>query len=498
MMSAMGNGASDKTQSSLLRNLPSVDFLLNQPAIATLLDEFPRAELIRCVRAVLDERREAIRAGDCPALDVPALALGIRQKLYQRSLPSLRRVINATGIVLHTGLGRAPLAEEAIEAITDVAAGYCNLEMDLATGRRGSRYDHLRELLRELTDAEDALVVNNNAAGTYLALNTLAEGRPAVVSRGQLVEIGGSYRMPDIMAAAGCKMVEVGTTNRTRIADYERAIDDETSVLLRVHTSNYRIRGFVESPLLEELVALARKYPRQGIAVVDDLGSGLVDEPPFGAARRGNEGEDASPGGLTIDWDEPTVRDSVAAGADLTLFSGDKLLGGPQAGVIVGRAELIARLRQNPLARTFRPDKMTLAGLEATLRLYRDPEALVRHLPVYRMLGAPADALENLANRLAQGVAALAPTADVHCEPAESFAGGGTLPMVPFSTWVVRLRHAALDSSRVATVLRQRDLPIICRVHDESLIFDCRTLSEDDADQIPAALAETLRDLNSE
>jgi len=498
MMFGMGSGAADNSQSSLLRNLPSVDFLLNQPAIATLLDEFPRAELIRCVRAVLDERREAIQRGRAPTLGVPALALDIRRKLYERTLPSLRRVINATGIVLHTGLGRAPLAEEAVEAVTDVAAGYCNLELNLATGRRGNRHEHLRELLRELTGAEDALIVNNNAAGTYLALNTLAAGRPVVISRGQLVEIGGSYRMPDIMAAAGCKMVEVGTTNRTRIADYERAIDEETSVLLRVHTSNYRIRGFVESPSLGELVALARKYPRQSIAVVDDLGSGLMDKTLPGAAEPGNGDQPAPPGAVAVDWDEPTVCDSVAAGADLTLFSGDKLLGGPQAGVVVGRAELVARLRQNPLARTFRPDKMTLAGLEATLRLYRDPEALVRRLPVYRMLSTPAGHLESLANRLAQRIAAQAPTTEVECEPDESFAGGGTLPTVAFPTWVVRLRHAEFDTGQVAAALRQRDLPIICRVHDEALVFDCRTLSEDDPDRIAAALAEILRELHEE
>lgn len=496
-MSAMEGTSADNPQSSPLRNLPSVDSLLKQPAIAMLLDEFARAELLLCIRAVLDERREALLAGAAPELDVPALALDVRQKLYQRTLPSLRRVINATGIVMHTGLGRAPLAEEAIEAMTDVSAGYCNLELDLATGRRGNRHDHLRELLRELTGAEDALVVNNNAAGTYLSLNTLAAGRPVIVSRGQLVEIGGSYRMPDIMAAAGCRMVEVGTTNRTQIADYERAIDEETSALLRVHTSNYRIRGFVASPTLEELVALARKYVRQGLVVIDDLGSGLLDT-SLPTSEQPDAEQDAPDTAMTTDWDEPAVRDSVAAGADLTLFSGDKLLGGPQAGVIVGRAELIARLRQNALARTFRPDKMTLAGLEATLRLYRDPVALAQRLPVLRLLGATAEELERRANRLAQQISAQVPEAEVECDTDESFAGGGTLPTIPFSTWVARVRHRAFDSSRVATALRQRDLPIICRIHDESLVFDCRTLSEENADQIPAALAETLRELDGE
>lgn len=487
MCGDMPDGA-DNSQASALRELPSVDFLLNQPAVATLLDEFPRAELVRCVRAVLDDRREALRAGRQAALDVPSLALAVRQKLYQRALRSLRRVINATGIVLHTGLGRAPLAEEAIEAITEVSAGYCTLELDLATGRRGDRHQHLRELLRELTGAEDGLVVNNNAAATYLALNTLAAGRGVVVSRGQLVEIGGSYRMPDIMAAAGCRMIEVGTTNRTRIGDYERAIDADTAVLLRVHTSNYRIQGFVESPGLEELVALARRSGN--LVVIDDLGSGLIDKPIPPDVR-----EDAGAPELGADWDEPTVRQSVADGADLTLFSGDKLLGGPQAGVIVGRAELIAKLLRNPLARTFRPDKMTLAALEATLRLYRDPAGLARRLPVYRLLSAGVQELEARAQRLAEAIRLRVPEAVVECLPAEAYAGGGTLPTVPFSTRVVRVRHGAYDAARLAAALRQREVPIICRLHEESLVFDTRTLSAEDAEQIAAALAEVVRDL---
>jgi L-seryl-tRNA(Ser) seleniumtransferase len=484
-MSLMPDSSHDPA--SALRSLPSVDALLNQPAIATLLDEFARPELVRCVREVLDDRRQELHAGRTPPLD-------IRERLHIRRRPSLRRVINATGVVLHTGLGRAPLAQEAIEAVTDVASGYCTLEIELETGRRGDRHQHMRNLLRELTGAEDALVVNNNAAGTYLALNALAAGRGVIVSRGQLVEIGGSYRMPDIMAAAGCKMVEVGTTNRTHISDYENAISDETSVLLRVHTSNYRIRGFVASPALAELVALARKHPERGLVVIDDLGSGLVDMPPSPPPQ---DDETESPT-FAADWDEPTIRGSVAAGADLTLCSGDKLLGGPQAGVIIGRADLIARLRKSPLARTFRPGKLTLAALEATLRLYRDPNTLLQRLPAYRLLATPAEQLEPRATQLAQGIVAQVPAAEVQCEPGESFAGGGALPILPFATWVVRVRHAALDSGRIAAVLRQRDVPIICRVSDEALVFDCRTLSQEDVDQIPGALAEAIRDLSNE
>ncbi len=478
--------------SALLRKLPAVDFLLRQPAIATLLDEFSRAELTRCIRLVLERRRAEVLAGRTPALQTHAIALDVRQLLYARTLPHLRRVINATGIVLHTGLGRAPLADAALEAINAVAAGYCNLELDLETGRRGDRHDHLRDLLRELTGAEDALVVNNNAAGTYLTLHALAAGRRVIVSRGQLVEIGGSYRMPDIMAAAGCEMVEVGTTNRTHLADYERVIDEQTAVLLRVHTSNYRIEGFTAAPSVADLAALARKSPRLGLAVVDDLGSGMLDRFEFESAAAGQQAASA------VDWDEPTVRDSVSAGADVTLFSGDKLLGGPQAGIILGRTELIERMRRSPLARTFRPDKLTLAGLEATLRLYRDPDGLVQQLPVYRLLRAGLDEIEARARTLADGLADRLPEADICCEADESFAGGGTLPTVAFPTRVVSLRAEGCEPQRLAAGLRKRSVPIIVRLRHDALIFDCRTILREDLEQIPAAVAECLRELCEE
>lgn len=508
-MPGMTPGNEQNASQAALRSLPSVDHLLNQPAVANLLAEYPRVELVQAVRAVLEGQRKAIRNGHAPTPDTTSLALAIRQELYQRSLPHLRRVVNATGIVLHTGLGRAPLAAEAVEAVAEVAAGYCNLELNLETGRRGDRHDHARDLLRELTGAEDALVVNNNAAGTYLSLNTLAAEREVVVSRGQLVEIGGSYRMPDIMDAARCRMVEVGTTNRTKIADYERVIGDETAALLKVHTSNYRIQGFVASPTLEDLVALAHKH---NLIVIDDLGSGLLDE-RFVHPMNGEEQRDPSPKrerGSSADndfaadtatspaWDEPSVRHSVTAGADLTLFSGDKLLGGPQAGVIIGRADLIERLRSNPLARTFRPDKLTLAGIEATLRLYRDPQTLHRRLPVFRMLTLPPDELEASAHTLAEEIKRLLPAADIHCAEAESLAGGGALPLTPFQTWVVTLRHPELRSADLAAALRNRTVPIICRLHGEALLFDCRTLSGDDPEHICGALAEVARDLPSE
>jgi len=511
MIAAMNETAPSQTAADALRELPSVDVLLRQPVVARLLDEFARGEVLYCVRGVLDERRQAIRAGGAPPIDTPSLALEIRQKLYQRARPALRRVINATGVVLHTGLGRAPLAQEAIEAIAEVAGGYSNLELNLATGERGDRHEHVRELLRELTAAEDALVVNNNAAGTYLTLNTLAAGRGVVVSRGQLVEIGGSYRMPDLMAAAGCRMIEVGTTNRTRIADYDRAIDEQTVALLHVHTSNYRIRGFVQQVPVGELAELAH---RRKLLAIDDLGSGLLDRgipwpdsrspelgdrPPAGREDRPEDrAEDTPEVGLPPQpshWDEPTVRESVAAGADLTLFSGDKLLGGPQAGVIVGRAALIERLRRNPLMRAFRPGKLTFAALEATLRLYRDPESLVRRLPIFQMLAAHAGTLENAARHLADRIRQSLAEATVTCAPDHSEAGGGSLPTVPFPTWTVRVRHPSLHVQALAGALRRRDLPIVCRIHEDALVFDLRTLRADDAEQIAAALREVTREL---
>jgi L-seryl-tRNA(Ser) seleniumtransferase len=392
--------------------------------------------------------------------------------------------VNATGIVLHTGLGRAPLAAEAVEAVTAVAAGYCNLELDLASGERGDRHAHVRELLRELTGAEDALVVNNNAAATFLALHALAAGREVIVSRGELVEIGGSYRMPDIMAAAGCRMVEVGTTNRTRIGDYRAALRPETAVLLRVHTSNYRICGFTESAGLAELAALAAGRPEPPLYAVDDLGSGLLDY----------EFQAALPAAMRLRWDEPTVRESVRAGAALTLFSGDKLLGGPQAGVIVGRSELIARLRRSPLNRALRPDKLTLAALEATLRLQRDPAALVRRLPVLRLLSAPADELARRAARLAEALEQLGAGLEVQAAADQSYAGGGSLPTLAFPTHVVRVRAAAVASAALAAGLRGRDVPVIARVQDERLVLDCRTIADEEVELVAAGVREVLRE----
>jgi L-seryl-tRNA(Ser) seleniumtransferase len=500
IMTAMSQPSHSSDPQAALRALPAVDQLLRQPAVEALSADYPRGELVQVVRAVLDDRRAALRAHQAVQVDIPSLALDIRQRLYERSRPQLRRVINATGIVLHTNLGRAPLSTEAIDAIVETAGGYCNLELDLQTGRRGLRHDHVRGLLREICGVEDAFVVNNNAAATYLTLNTLAAGREVIVSRGQLVEIGGSYRLPDIMAAAQCRMVEVGTTNRTRVGDYERAINDETAVLLRVHCSNYRVEGFTESTPLEALVELAQRHH---LLVVDDLGSGLVSEAlPWpeandsGAEEAGEETEEEEAWRTAPDtWDEPAILDSVDSGAHLTLFSGDKLLGGPQAGIAVGRADLVSALRRNPLARTFRPGKLTLAALEATLRLYRDPSAVVERIPTYRMLARTPAALEAAAHRLAEAIAAVVPEVEITGRSDVSEAGGGSLPTVPFPTCVVEVRVADCPAAALSTELRRRELPVICRIRDDALVFDPRTLTDEDAEQIPGALVEAVRAL---
>lgn len=469
------------------RGLPSVDALLRHHAVESLLDEFPRDEIVRCIRLVLDRRRELIAREPAHTPDIPAIALEIREQLHRRRRPNLRRVINATGVVLHTGLGRAPLAEAAAEAVADVARGYCNLEYDLETGKRGDRHALVRDLLCELIGCEDALVVNNNAAATYLALNSLAAGRGAVVARGQLVEIGGSYRMPDIMQAAGCRMIEVGTTNRTHLRDYAGAIEEDTALLIHVHTSNYRVRGFASAPAIDELVRLARSVDER-LAVVDDLGSGMLLEGDPTA------GEDTLTHQIA-GWDEPPVRASVRAGADLVLFSGDKLLGGPQAGVIVGRGEAIAACRRNPLMRTFRPGKLTLAALEATLRLYRDPNSLARRLPALRMLSRLAEELREQAEQLARRMQALRLHCAVSLVSGESAAGGGSLPDVSFTTWTVRVSPDGISAGELAAALRDRDLPIVARVQSGDLLFDVRTLEPEDGEEIALALSEAEREL---
>ena len=418
-----------------LRDLPSVDEL------ARTSDD-PLA--VEAARVVVARARERIRAGTDPG----DLGEELRAQLRAARAPRLRRVLNATGVIVHTNLGRAPLAEAALEHVAHAAAGYSNLEYDLDAGARGSRQTHVAELLHRLTGAEAALVVNNNAAAVLLALAALAEGREVVVSRGELIEIGDGFRIPDVLARSGARLREVGTTNRTRAADYDAAVGPETAVLLRVHQSNFRVVGFTELPTVEELSHVARSH---GLVLVDDLGSGaLVDV-----------------------GDEPTARASLSAGADLVCFSGDKLLGGPQAGIVVGRGELVERLRRHPLQRALRADKLTLAALEGTLRLALEAPDEV---PVLRMLREPAESVRARAERLAALVGG-------EVEQTIARAGGGALPLTELPSYA-----CAVEES-LAEALRAGDPPVVGIVRDGRLLLDCRTLTDAEVVAVAAAIA---------
>jgi L-seryl-tRNA(Ser) seleniumtransferase len=431
------------------RALPSVD------ALAARLDA-PHALAVAAARAVIDERRASLAAGDGPAAD--DLAAEAQAWLERAGRPSLRRVLNATGVLLHTNLGRAPLAAAAREAVTRAAEGYSNLELDLAAGERGSRHAHVEGLLRELTGAEAALAVNNGAGAVLLAAAALGgPGREIVVSRGQLVEIGGGFRVPDVIAQAGATLVEVGTTNRTRLADYEAAVTARTGAVLRAHPSNFRQLGFVEDVPVEALCGL-------GVPVIDDVGSGVLAED------------------VALLAEEPSVRRSVAAGAALVCFSGDKLLGGPQAGLMVGRADAVAAARRHPLARALRLDKLSLAALEATLRLYRDPAAAVRELPVLAMLTAPEAELQARAQAIA---GAIGPAARVGRGTGR--VGGGALPLTELEGPVVEVRAPSVTA--LARRLRANDPPVLARIEDDRLVLDPRTLTAAEA----AAAAQAVR-----
>jgi L-seryl-tRNA(Ser) seleniumtransferase len=447
---------------SPLRRLPAVHAILGRPELADRLRDRGHEATLRAARAALDEARRALTEGQ--PVEVNAETLARRTvALLAADRPSLRPVLNASGVLLHTGLGRAPLAAEAVEAVARVARGYCNLEFDLDSGERGRRTSGVSALLSRLTGAEAATVVNNNAAATVLALRALAFGREVIVSRGQLVEIGGSFRLPEIFAASGARLREVGTTNKTRLSDYEAAIGPETAALLRVHTSNFRIVGFTESVPIEALAALGRS---RGLMTIDDIGSGALgpDRPPHVA-------------------DEPTVADGIAAGADLVLFSGDKLLGGPQCGLLVGSKAAVGRVASDPLMRAMRVDKMTLAALEATLHLALDPALGGLRIPLWAFLNAPLDGLRERAGRLAEAFRIeLGLNASV--VETTAFLGGGSVPVEPIPTAAVRVAPpfpaAAPSESALARTLRLGDPPVVPRVQGGAVLFDLRALAEDD------------------
>jgi L-seryl-tRNA(Ser) seleniumtransferase len=451
-----------------LRQLPSVDQLLRVLTLRADVSAIPRARLTATVREVLDRERRRLLGGGTPVPDAETLATRVVESTRRAGLFSLRTVINATGVVLHTNLGRALLTPLAVERLAAAAAAYSNLELDLATKERGSRYSHVEPLLRRLTGAQDALVVNNNAAAVLLALETLAAGREVIVSRGELIEIGGEFRIPDIMRRSGARLVEVGTTNRTHPRDYTDAIGPDTALLLKVHSSNYRVIGFTASVSSRELAEIGRE---RGIPIMEDLGSGsLVDLRPHGFPY------------------EPTVPEVVAAGVDVVSFSGDKLLGGPQAGILVGRRALVGRLKKNPLNRALRIDKLTLAALEATLYAYEAGDPL-HTVPALRMLTEPLSAVRARARRLLRALPApVRARLEARVVEDQAQVGGGALPTVVLPTAAVAVGGAQAPARALDDALRASEPAAIGRIADDRLLLDCRTVLPD---QI-AALARAL------
>lgn len=453
------------TTENPFRALPSVDRLLAHDRIRALGDGEATPTVTELVRQALETARAAIGEGrPAPSEEqIVESVLGLAATVLH---PSLRPVINATGVIIHTNLGRAPLSSDAIAAMAAVSRGYSNLEYDLEGGERGSRHLHLESVLRQLCGAQAAIAVNNNAAAVLLALSTLAQGREVIVSRGQAVEIGGGFRIPDVMRQSGARLVEVGTTNRTYRRDYESAITPETAAIMRVHASNFRIVGFTESPALAELARLAHEHE---LLLLDDIGSGcLIDTTRFGLAP------------------EPTVQESQGAGADLTLFSGDKLLGGPQAGLIVGRADLIERLRRHPLARALRMDKASIAGLTATLHHYLRGEALEK-IPVWQMIAAPLSAVQRRARRWARALGEPARVVE-----GRSMIGGGSLPEESLPTRLVAVPGDGAYVSDLARRLRLGQPPVVARIERDSLLLDPRTVAPEEDGALIAAVKAAL------
>lgn len=439
--------------SAALRQIPSVGALLSRPALDEAARRLGRRSVLAAARAVTGTLRERLVRGEDPARSIESVESEVIAAAASASEYSLQPVINATGVILHTNLGRAPLSREAVRHAVEIAAGYSNLEFNLTAGERGQRDAHFQRLFAELPGCGPALVVNNNAAAVFLALNTLAEGAEVIVSRGELVEIGGAFRIPDICAKSGAVLREAGTTNRTRAADYEAAITERTCALLRVHPSNFRMEGFTERPGLDELAALAHRH---GLILIEDLGSGcLADLAPFGLC------------------DEPVVSESLRAGVDVVTFSGDKLLGGPQAGLILGRRELLQKIRKNPLYRAFRAGKLTIAVLEATLALYLRED--YGAIPAQRMIRASKEELASRARRLADAISRLGGFS-IRLKGGCSVAGGGSSPGQNIPTQLIVVTHANRSAERLALGLRQNRPPVLARIEDDELLLDLRTV----------------------
>jgi L-seryl-tRNA(Ser) seleniumtransferase len=459
----------------LLRGLPAVDEVLQADEIQAAMAKSGRSIIVNCIREAIGEIRKQILAGQ-PVGHDGLKAQVIARTLFiarQKEKYNLRPVLNATGIILHTNLGRAVLSAKAKEAINRVAGSYNNLELDLATGERGSRYSHVVDLLKVLTGCEDALVVNNNAAAVLLTLGTLAKGKEVIVSRGQLVEIGGSFRVPEVMAASGAQLVEVGTTNKTYLKDYASAITENTAVLLKVHTSNYRVIGFTHETSTAELVALGKE---RGIPVVEDLGSGfLVNLESYGITG------------------EPNVQELVRQGVDVVTFSGDKLLGGPQAGIIVGRKEYVSLMKKNPLTRALRVDKLIMSALEATLREYLDSDRVLQDNPTLRMLTTPAEQLKKEAEKMKKLLQKELPGVEVAVEQGYSQAGGGSLPTTDIPTYLVTLHSEAISEDKVAEKLRQGEPAVLVRIAQGKIILDVRTILPGEEELLVEACSQAFK-----
>jgi L-seryl-tRNA(Ser) seleniumtransferase len=459
----------------LLKQLPSVDELLKEKRAKEWLEAHPRVLVLEAIRTAVDKRRRDLLSG--PGTATPPSVSEILEEtetvLAELSEPSLRPVVNATGVVVHTNLGRSLLSEKAVARVVQASRSYSNLEYDLSAGGRGKRHVHVESMLTRLTGVEAATAVNNNAAAVLLCLNTLARGKEVVVSRGELVEIGGSFRVPEVMERSGAVLREVGATNKTHLRDYEKAINENTGLILKVHTSNYKIIGFTKEVPPEELAGLGAKY---GVPVMWDLGSGgFIDLSAYGAGE------------------EPTVPQAVDAGVDVLTFSGDKLLGGPQAGIILGKKACLDPIRSNPLSRALRIDKLTLAALDATLAQYLDRDKAIREIPTLRMLTQPLSELERKANLLASELGRLAASGlSVTVRDDASQSGGGALPLGNFPTKTVGIRHARLSANRIEERLRLGKPHIIARIKDDMVVFDPRTLNDEEIKQIVGAIKNAV------
>ena len=453
----------------ILRTLPSIEALLGEPALASALSRLPRSLVVEAAREAVAEERDRLKSSRSAPRTLDELARRAAARAESASRPQLRRVLNATGVVLHTNLGRAPLSISARRAVAEIARGYSSLELDLETGKRGDRGTGIERWLTRLTGAEAALAVNNGAGAVLLTLSALASGRAVVVSRGELVEIGGSFRIPEVMEKSGARLLEVGTTNRTHLRDYERALaKDDVAAILRVHRSNFRIEGFTTRPDPKDLAALARK---RRVPFIEDLGSGaLVDLEPFGLAH------------------EPTVRESLSSGADVVTFSGDKLLGASQAGLIVGGSRWLSTIRRDPLARALRLDKLALAALEATLALYAEPERAALELPTLAMLRTSLEGLETRARKLAAALSGRVPELLMRIQRGSGEVGGGALPLRELPGWVVEMRHPRLDANELQDRARAAEPPVLGILRAGSFRLDPRTLADEEIDELATAL----------